>query len=282
MEWLMPSRRSLFTAAAVVAEAAVLGTQSGCSPRHSAAAPTPGTSGATGPFVLLAPHPDDETLGGGVLIAEAIAAGRDVHVLLLTRGTGSVARLELNGTRSSRWWGTAHNPDADGYAPLTPDAFGQARHDELTTAVRALGGGQLHEARLTDGSVTVAQAKAAIASVVSAVGPKATVIAPSYVVDDNPDHRAAGQALRELAAEQPAVYQEYSWYVLPRYWHDARLQQVTTNWHNPSTTQISARVRNACRAYAAWHPPASYAIGYHSVDDMFALMDTKPRSLTHK
>src|SRR6185437_8969291 len=46
---------------------------------------------APGPALLLAPHPDDETLGGGGLIAECCALGRELHVLVVTDGTGSHA-----------------------------------------------------------------------------------------------------------------------------------------------------------------------------------------------
>ncbi len=42
-----------------------------------------------GPILILAPHPDDETLGCGGLIATAQASGRAVFVLVLTDGTGS-------------------------------------------------------------------------------------------------------------------------------------------------------------------------------------------------
>lgn len=44
---------------------------------------------ASGAALVLAPHPDDETLGCGGLIAEACAQGRDIHVLIVTDGTGS-------------------------------------------------------------------------------------------------------------------------------------------------------------------------------------------------
>jgi len=46
---------------------------------------------APGPALLLAPHPDDETLGCGGLIAESCALGRELHVLVVTDGTGSHA-----------------------------------------------------------------------------------------------------------------------------------------------------------------------------------------------
>lgn len=45
------------------------------------------TGGA--PIIVLSPHPDDETLGLGGLIAQACAAGQQVHVVVLTDGAGS-------------------------------------------------------------------------------------------------------------------------------------------------------------------------------------------------
>ncbi len=46
----------------------------------------------TAPRLVLAPHPDDETLGCGGLIATACASGQAVFVLVLTDGTGSHPR----------------------------------------------------------------------------------------------------------------------------------------------------------------------------------------------
>jgi LmbE family N-acetylglucosaminyl deacetylase len=43
----------------------------------------------TGPLLILAPHPDDETLGAGGLMAAAAASGRAPSVLVLTDGAGS-------------------------------------------------------------------------------------------------------------------------------------------------------------------------------------------------
>jgi LmbE family N-acetylglucosaminyl deacetylase len=41
------------------------------------------------PFVVLSPHPDDETLGMGGVIADACAAGQEVDVIVVTDGSGS-------------------------------------------------------------------------------------------------------------------------------------------------------------------------------------------------
>jgi LmbE family N-acetylglucosaminyl deacetylase len=43
----------------------------------------------SGTCLVLAPHPDDESLGCGGLIASAVAAGRPPLVVILTDGTGS-------------------------------------------------------------------------------------------------------------------------------------------------------------------------------------------------
>lgn len=40
----------------------------------------------SGPVVVLAPHPDDEVLGVGGTIARLSSEGRDVHVVIVTRG----------------------------------------------------------------------------------------------------------------------------------------------------------------------------------------------------
>jgi LmbE family N-acetylglucosaminyl deacetylase len=42
-----------------------------------------------GPVLVLAPHPDDESLGCGGLMAEHHVRGHEVHVLVLTDGAGS-------------------------------------------------------------------------------------------------------------------------------------------------------------------------------------------------
>ena len=44
---------------------------------------------ADGPLLVLAPHPDDESLGCGGVIAACCAAGRAVHVVVLTDGAAS-------------------------------------------------------------------------------------------------------------------------------------------------------------------------------------------------
>jgi LmbE family N-acetylglucosaminyl deacetylase len=46
----------------------------------------------SGSVLVLAPHPDDETLGCGGLIAQCCARGQNIHVLVLTDGAASHPR----------------------------------------------------------------------------------------------------------------------------------------------------------------------------------------------
>ena len=71
-----------------------------------------------GPWLVLAPHPDDETLGCGALIASIAAAGGRVHTAFLTDGSGS-------------------HPDAPGWSA---QRIAGLRRREADAALRILGG----------------------------------------------------------------------------------------------------------------------------------------------
>lgn len=244
-------------------------------------------------WILVAPHPDDETLGAGVSIAEHAAAGRDVRILLLTRGTNSGAIRKINATNFSPWWGVDHDPVAEGYTPLTVDEFGAARYREAVAAVGCLGvtEDRIHEAStligepVLDGQVTADQVKRAIIALADQFGATNPGLwTPSHTVDDNPDHIAAGQASLQLAQQDPIRWADRRYYMLPPYWSDSRLSQVPSEfWDQPTDALIKARAVNACRSYRSWSPKTgSYAIGYHSVPDMFAVIDANPRCYIHK
>lgn len=239
--------------------------------------------------LFIAAHPDDEILAMAVPVAEHVAAGQDVHVLLLSRGTGSGVRAVLNGTAASSWWGVSHSPDAEGYSPLTAAAFGAARIAETAVALRCLSAGlpgtlTLHEAELLDGSISQAAAVEAIRAVCDDIAPGGAPVrlkTHSHLVDNHPDHLAAGRAARALKAEDPDRWGDLRHYILPPYWSDGRLSQVAESWDQPGSPDIAGRVRNGIRAFGAWAPPHSYAIGWHSVPDMLAALDANPRALVH-
>lgn len=239
--------------------------------------------------LFVAAHPDDETLSMGVAIAEHVAAGQDVHVLWLTSGTASGVINQLNGTSVGSWWGLPHDPAAEGYQPLTPLSLGLARIAEATAAVRCLATGlpgtlTTHEAGLPDGAVTEADAAAAILSVADAIAPNdpVRIKTHSHLVDNHPDHLAIGAAAKQLKVDDPDRFGDLRHYVLPPYWTDARLSQVSEAWDHPTDAGITRRVRNGIRAYGAWQPEAgAYAIGWHSVPTYFTALDTAPKCMFH-
>lgn len=245
---------------------------------------------STTPRVLfVSAHPDDETLMSGVTIAEHVAAGLDVHVLWLSDGEASGVLGILNGTTTAAWWGERHAPAAEGYTALTAAGMAAARVREAANAARALATGlpgrlTFHYAHLADGGVTQSAAQNAILAVCNAINPGAAVRLKghSWLVEDHPDHFAAGRALKALKAAYPTRFGDVRYYVKPSLWTDSRLSQVSHAWDYPTDSHIKHRAINACRAYGAWSPPHTFAIGMHSVPSMFAPLLTSPKCLYHK
>ncbi|WP_018132254.1 PIG-L deacetylase family protein [Effusibacillus pohliae] len=76
--------------------------------------------------LIVAPHPDDETLGGAEVIQKALAAGKQVKVVIVTSGDGYKRAVEEN-------YGIASPSPAD-YRRL-----GEARHLESLKAMKHFG-----------------------------------------------------------------------------------------------------------------------------------------------
>lgn len=268
-------RRVLLAGAAGATAGALLGTTT--------------AAAATSKVLFAAAHPDDETTGMSVAIAEHVAAGLDVHVLWVTSGEATGTISTLNGTGVNGWWGVQHQPALEGYAPLTRTTLAAARLREAGSALRCLVAGlpgkvTTHIAGLPDGGVTVDAARGAILSVCDRIAPGGAVRLKGHspVVDNHPDHLAIGKALRNLSAAYPARFGDRRYYVLPTYWSDARLSQVSWAWDAPNNTNIRARALNACNAYRSWAPDLGrFAVGYHSIANIFATLVTAPKCMYH-
>jgi LmbE family N-acetylglucosaminyl deacetylase len=130
-----------------------------------------------GALAVIAPHPDDETLGCGGLIALAAAAGRKVVVVVMTDGTGS-------------------HPDSQRYPP---PRLAFLRAGETLAALGALSGERVTAIALglTDGALEAAapgEAATVLAALFRLHGVR-TVFAPCRD-DAHADHRAAYRAAR--------------------------------------------------------------------------------------
>ncbi|HVL99086.1 MAG TPA: PIG-L family deacetylase [Egibacteraceae bacterium] len=123
----------------------------------------------TGPVLVVAPHPDDETIGCGGAIARHVDRGDAVTVLVATSGEAT-----SGGSRSGR-------------------RVGGERERECRAACATLGAREPVFARLPDGAL--AEHAVALAAVIAEHGRDcAAVYAPS-LLDPHRDHRAANTAL---------------------------------------------------------------------------------------
>ena len=175
----------------------------------------------TGPILVLSPHPDDETLGAGGIIQEALGRGQEVWVVFMTSGDA----FPWTPAYLARWW--------DGGAAMR--AYGLRRMEEARSATAQLGVPADHVLFLgfpdrgltrmenqylttpyTSGSTRVdkvpyagtfregapytgRQVARELRRVAQKIHPK--VILTTSVLDHHPDHRATAHAAVRLADE---------------------------------------------------------------------------------
>lgn len=131
-----------------------------------------------GPVCVIAPHPDDETIGCGGTIARHVQAGAEVRVLVVTSG--------------ERLGGGAHG-------------VARAREAECVRACARLGVQDIEFLRLPDGAVAH-NAEDLQASLRAAAGGANTLYAPSPF-DSHPDHRATSRAALTVAVNRIYLYE---------------------------------------------------------------------------
>ncbi|GIL36582.1 bifunctional PIG-L family deacetylase/class I SAM-dependent methyltransferase [Phycicoccus sp. DTK01] len=137
-------------------------------------------------LLVLAAHPDDETLGAGGLMAMAARAGMPVRVVVATDGEGS-------------------HPDASVW---DPERLAPVRRDEAAAAVAALApGAELRHLGLGDGSLADRRDELDTA-LDGLVRPGSLVVAP-WSSDGHPDHDALGAAADEVARRRGATLLQY-------------------------------------------------------------------------
>ncbi|REC94783.1 PIG-L deacetylase family protein [Kushneria indalinina] len=123
--------------------------------------------------VIVAPHPDDETLGFAGLMLQLTAAGHAIHLIAVTDGTASHSG-------STHW---------------TPERLAQQRPQESLRALLKLGC-ERHTsvARLALPDTAVAQHEAALSEHLAAWLTPEHVVLTTWRGDGHPDHEATGRA----------------------------------------------------------------------------------------
>ena len=187
-----------------------------------------GGSGTLGHLVVLAAHPDDETLGAAGLVARVAAAGVQVTVVVATDGDGS-------------------HP---GSPSLTPDQLVEVRRAEL---VRALGHvaprAAVHLLALPDGGLreSADRLRRAVDGVLDALdvpagpgstagqGPSVVLVAP-WTGDGHRDHRVAGEVARAVAEARGLDLLEYPVWM----WHWADPSGGDVPWERMERLDLTA------------------------------------------
>ncbi len=174
------------------------------------------------PLVLLAAHPDDETLAAGGLLALAAAAGAEVDVVVATDGEAS-------------------HPGSPTHAPAE---LARRRAKEVEQAVAALAPrGRLHLLHLPDGALAE-HADAVRSGLEALVSAECRVVAP-WRGDAHPDHEAAGEVAAQVALSRGAELLEYPLWA----WHWAAPGDARVPWAAAVRVPLPAQVR-AAKAHA--------------------------------
>lgn len=151
-----------------------------------------------GGALVLAPHPDDESLGCGGLISALVARGSTARVVVMSDGAGS-------------------HPNSRRYPA---DALRAMRRAEARDAVALLGAGEPHFLDWPDGAVPASgeRFEMAVAQVIALAKGLRTIVATSGL-DLHIDHVSTSLIAREAAwrlGMRLLVYPVWSWrYLYP-------------------------------------------------------------------
>ena len=174
--------------------------------------------------VVLAPHPDDEVLGVGGLLALLARAGTQVHVVAVTDGEAS-------------------HPDS---TALAPAALARIRAAETVAALGDLGlPAGARRLRLPDGGADALEPALARA-LLDSQEPDHRVRAGDWLIapwagDGHPDHEAVGRAALTVAARSGATLIAYPIWA----WHWSHPCDTQLPWDRAALVPLPADVRRA-------------------------------------
>jgi LmbE family N-acetylglucosaminyl deacetylase len=212
---------------------------------------------APGTSLILAPHPDDETLGCGGLIASLCAHGRPPVIVVVTDGTGS-------------------HPGSASYPPAR---LKSVREAELRKAAAILGVGPervhllgLRDTQAPQEGAGFAAAVQEIASIIRAY--EAATIFASWEHDTHGDHKTAARMARAAAQSTGArllFYPVWGWLLPPE-------QQLPLGRVNGARLHIGSLLPRKQRAIAAHASQTSDLItddpnGFRLPSHMLALFE---------
>jgi LmbE family N-acetylglucosaminyl deacetylase len=174
-------------------------------------------------LLLVAAHPDDETLGLGATASALAERGVPVQVVAAT----------------------------DGEAAYPEDACGRARLADVRREELVAAAAQLRQARpiflgIPDGEITANQDRLEVElEAILAECPPGTWCAATWRGDGHPDHEATGRAAAAASRRVPSVFLEYPIWM----WHWALPDDPAVPWATAQRTPLRAR-DNAAKSAA--------------------------------
>lgn len=183
--------------------------------------------GAEARLVVIAPHPDDEVLSCGGLMALHVQRGGKVLVLAVTDG-------EASHPASSQW---------------TPATLAAARRLESASGLQLLAGQASAVLRLglPDGQVAALQGE--LASRLQGLLHADDVVVVTWRLDGHPDHDAAGEAARTACASVGCKRLEAPVWM----WHWSQPGDKRIPWQCLRALRLPAAVVQAKQAALAAH-----------------------------
>jgi LmbE family N-acetylglucosaminyl deacetylase len=185
-------------------------------------------------LVLVAPHPDDETLGFGAAAATLRARGVEVQVVSVSDGGGAFPEL----SRRERTW------------------LESERRAELQRAAEILGLSAPVCLGLPDGELSDYETEltARLAGLLEA-GPKGLWCAATWRGDGHPDHETVGRATAAAAERTGAALLEYPVWM----WHWASPDDDAVPWQRMSMVPVDraamARKQRAAKVFRTQRTP---------------------------
>lgn len=223
--------------------------------------------------MVLAPHPDDETLGAGIALQQAIAAGAAVRVVFATAGEANPwpqrwieRRWHLNADDRQRW-GARRSEEAR-------DALSRLGVDPAAAVFMGWPDGGILPLLISDGDRVIAQ----LGSLLAAFQPTRVIL--PCIRDQHPDHSALNLIAR---AALLGMDEQRNPLLLEFLLHAHRKARAALDWHQaaadtalPSFKLAALEAHNTqLRLNRRW------LLGRARAPEAFALATPVPRENTN-
>lgn len=233
--------------------------------------------------IYLVPHADDEVLTFGVPILNDLHQNKEVYALLLSKGELSQARDVVNGYYDHEsnhpymagkvQWCKIHKrlhiPSAEGYTPLSVEAFGRARVKEFLLATAALGIPKENTFvyELQHGHYGRVPLTYIIKDWVE-LFPNATFVSMSEI-DVQRDHASVGKVVNQLHRRKVIKFKRNYASIATRMKYK-QIKRGTYPTFTLKEPEDKVKLLKAIDVYRIWEPhKGHFALGYHSVSTQF-------------